>query len=91
MIIAELFVEDALVYLVTYLPLLYFFSDPVLLFSISHLTSFLCAPGLYSRKNGKLAFYQTVFAFLCVSITAIADATMLLRGVCQFLSGRGCC
>lgn len=91
MIVSELFVEDALVYIVTYLPLLYFFSDPVLLFSVSHITSFLCAPALYSKQNDKLAFYQTLFAFLCVSFTIIADSAMIVRGVCQFVSSEFCC
>lgn len=91
MIISELFVEDALVYIVTYLPLLYFFSDPVLLFSISHLTSFLCAPALYSKQNESLAFYQTLFAFLCVSFTVISDSVMIVRGICQFISSKFCC
>lgn len=91
MIISELFVEDALVYLVTYLPLLYFFSDPVLLFSVSHFTSFACAPALYLKQDESLTFYQTLFAFLSVSFTVISDSVMIVRGICQFVSSEFCC
>ena len=76
MIIAELFVEDALIYLVTHLPFLYFFSDPVLLFSISHLTSF-----LYTHAANVFFFF---FTFTLTSLTANmadADSTQSHRGL----------
>lgn len=89
--IAEYFIEDGLFFLVTYLPLLYFFSDPVLLLGASHLTSFLCAVALYSKKNESVAFYQSLFAFFCVSFTFLTNAATLFRGACQFVSEVVCC
>jgi len=87
---AEYFVEDGLLFLVTFAPLLYFFSDPVLYLGCAHAVSLPCAASVFSR-DGKIPFFSSLFGFFCVSATIIADAVLLFRGACQFETFAACC
>ena len=88
---AEYFVEDGLLFFVTFAPLLYFFSDPVLYLGCAHAVSLPCAASVFSRRDEKISFFSSLFGFFCVSATIVADVALLFRGTCQFETFDACC
>lgn len=87
--LSSLFVDDAIFFLVTIVPLIYFFGANFLLLGCgSHLVSIFCAGIAYdSTLNVSRAFLLT----LGVTASTFVDLILLLFSACQYLSTDLCC
>jgi hypothetical protein len=86
--ISEEFVDDILLFFVTFIPLIYFFPEPVLLLGCSHLTSLFCAKLLHAEK---VNFYASLIGFICIFLTLVTDVLIFFFGICQFSFSDFCC
>lgn len=86
--ISEEFVDDILLFFVTFVPLIYFFPEPALLLSCSHLTSLFCGKLVHAEK---VKFYASFVGFFCIFLTLVTDLLIFFFGICQFSFSEFCC
>ena len=86
--ISEEFVDDILLFFVTFVPLIYFFPEPALLLSCSHLTSLFCGKLVQAEK---VKFYASFVGFFCIFLTLVTDLLIFFFGICQFSFSEFCC
>ncbi len=83
------FVEDAILFAATIVPLLYFFGDvPILLVSTVHLASLPCA-GI--AHGSRIARVQTFLLSLVTFATTLVDLFVACFCACQYLPTDFCC
>ena len=83
------FVEDAIIFVVTIVPLAYFFGGPpLLLATLAHLVSVPCAGVAHSSKLGRA---QTFFLSLASVTTTLVDIFVAAYCACRVVPTNLCC